>query len=95
MGLIGGETHAHQGLLAPWIAMWAVNIMLASAGLHLALRMGRESATGRGADFEEVLAAVVNRFRRGTRWFPTPLIQSRRGSISATMNRSGSTQQLN
>ncbi len=58
VGLIGGETLADKGYLPPWLAMWAANIMLALIGLVLAARMGRESATSRGGDLGEMMAAL-------------------------------------
>ncbi len=58
VGLIGGETLANKGYLPPWVAMWAANIVLASLGLVLAIRMGRESATTRGSDWGDRLMAL-------------------------------------
>jgi hypothetical protein len=58
VGLIGGETLADKGLLPPWVAMWAANIILLLLGLGLASQMGRESATSRGGDFREFLTAA-------------------------------------
>jgi lipopolysaccharide export system permease protein len=58
VGLIGGEALADKAYLPPWLAMWAVNILLLVAGLILAARMGRESATSRGGDFGELLITV-------------------------------------
>ena len=55
VGLIGGETLADKAYLPPWLAMWAANIILASFGVVLATRMGRESATSRGGDFGEMM----------------------------------------
>lgn len=58
VGLIGGETLANKAYMAPWLAMWAANIVLLIAGLALAARMGRESSTTRGGDFGELVAAA-------------------------------------
>jgi len=58
VGLIGGEALADKGYLPPWLAMWAANIVLSMAGLVLAARMGRESATTRGGDWAELLATA-------------------------------------
>jgi lipopolysaccharide export system permease protein len=58
VGLIGGETLADKGYLPPWLAMWAINIVLLLAGLALAARMGREANTARGGDFSELLLTV-------------------------------------
>jgi lipopolysaccharide export system permease protein len=59
VGLIGGETLANKGYLPPWVAMWAANILLAFAGLFLAMRMGRESATVRGGELEDALGRLL------------------------------------
>jgi lipopolysaccharide export system permease protein len=58
VGLIGGETLANKAIIAPWLAMWGANIILAILGLALAARMGRESATSRGGDFGELLTTL-------------------------------------
>ena len=58
VGLIGGETLANKAYMAPWLAMWAANIVLLIAGLVLAARMGRESSTTRGGDFGELMASA-------------------------------------
>jgi lipopolysaccharide export system permease protein len=58
VGLIGGESLANKGYLPPWLAMWAVNILLLVVGLALAARMGRETSTARGGDFGELLATA-------------------------------------
>ena len=62
VGLIGGETLADKGLLPPWLAMWAANLILLVIGVVLASQMGRESSTARGGDFRELLAAARARF---------------------------------
>jgi hypothetical protein len=61
VGLIGGETLADKGLLPPWVAMWAANIILLIVGLILASQMGREASTARGGDFRELLATALAR----------------------------------
>ena len=58
VGLIGGESLANKGIVAPWLAMWGVNILLLAVGLLLAARMGRESSTARGGDFGELVATM-------------------------------------
>jgi lipopolysaccharide export system permease protein len=54
VGLIGGESLADRGLLTPFWAMWAANVIFAVVGLFLLARMGREGATSRGGDFGEL-----------------------------------------
>jgi lipopolysaccharide export system permease protein len=61
VGLIGGETLADKDYVPPWIAMWAMNIILLIIGLTLAARMGRESSTQRGGDLGEMMATLRTR----------------------------------
>jgi lipopolysaccharide export system permease protein len=61
VGLIGGETLADKGLLPPWVAMWAANILLLLMGLFLASQMGREPSSSRGGDFAELWATARSR----------------------------------
>ena len=44
--------------VAPWLAMWGVNILLLAVGLLLAAGMGRESSTARGGDFGELMVTT-------------------------------------
>ena len=57
VGLTAGESLADRGLLSPWLAMWAPNIVLTVLGLIGLLRVSRESGSTRGGDFQEVLDA--------------------------------------
>jgi lipopolysaccharide export system permease protein len=77
VGLIGGETLANKAYIPPWLAMWAVNILLLLAGLILASRMGRESSTARGGDFAELLLMTRTRFFGWLRSFGVPLERRR------------------
>ncbi len=52
--LIAGESMADDGVLPPWVAMWAANLVFTFVGLILFARMGRESSTARGGDWDEV-----------------------------------------
>jgi lipopolysaccharide export system permease protein len=56
--LIAGEELSNRGMLPPWIAMWAANVLFTAVGLPLALRMGSESGTARGGGFAEVLERI-------------------------------------
>jgi lipopolysaccharide export system permease protein len=58
IGLIAGESLADRGIMTPFWAMWAANIILTLVGLFLLARMGRESATSRGGDITELLETV-------------------------------------
>ena len=77
VGLIGGETLADKGLLPPWVAMWAANIILLIVGLGLASQMGRESTTSRGGDFRELLEATRARIFGWLRQFGIPVERRR------------------
>jgi lipopolysaccharide export system permease protein len=52
--LIAGESIADDGYVAPWLAMWAANIVFSVVGVILFLRMGREGSTARGGDLDDV-----------------------------------------
>jgi lipopolysaccharide export system permease protein len=61
IGLIAGESLADRGIMSPFWAMWATNIILTLVGLVLLARMGRETATTRGGDFGD-LVQTLRRF---------------------------------
>jgi lipopolysaccharide export system permease protein len=68
--LIAGESMADDGVLPPWVAMWAANLLFTVVGLFLFARMGRESSTARGGDWDEVkdrIRAWVASFRPSVR----------------------------
>jgi len=66
-GLIGGEELGNDGVLPPWLAMWAANMVFTLFGLGLLARMGHETATNRGGGiWDEVswrLGLVFDRLR--------------------------------
>jgi lipopolysaccharide export system permease protein len=55
IGLIGGEELADRGILSPFWAMWATNVLFTIVGLFLLVRMGKEGATARGGDLGEMV----------------------------------------
>ena len=55
VGLIGGESLANKGLMPPFWAMWGTNVIMTLMGVVLLLRMGHESASGRGGGLREWL----------------------------------------
>ncbi len=61
IGLIAGESLADRGIMTPFWAMWATNIILTLVGLVLLARMGRETGTTRGGDIGD-LVATLRRF---------------------------------
>ena len=64
VGLTAGESLADRGLISPWLAMWAPNIILTLLGLIGLVRVSRESGSTRGGDFQEVIDAIRHIFRR-------------------------------
>ena len=61
---------ADRGLVSPWLAMWAPNIILTILGLIGLVRLSRESGSTRGGDFQEVLDSIrhlLRGLRRGRR----------------------------
>ena len=68
VGLTAGESLADRGLVSPWLAMWAPNIVLTILGLIGLVRLSRESGSTRGGDFQEVLDSIRHLLRRLRRW---------------------------
>lgn len=64
IGLTAGESLADRGLVSPWEAMWAPNIVLTVLGIIGLFRVSRESGSTRGGDFQEILDGVRHLFRR-------------------------------
>ena len=64
VGLTAGESLADRGLVTPWAAMWAPNIVLTIVGVLGIVRVGRESGSTRGGDFQEVLDAIRHLWHR-------------------------------
>jgi lipopolysaccharide export system permease protein len=64
VGLTAGESLADRGLIAPWVSMWAPNIVLTILGVIGLVRVSRESGSTRGGDFQEVLDSIRHLFRR-------------------------------
>ena len=64
VGLTAGESLADRGLVSPWLAMWAPNIILTILGVIGLVRVNRESGSTRGGDFQEVIDSIRDIFRR-------------------------------
>jgi lipopolysaccharide export system permease protein len=62
IGLIGGESLANKGIISPFWAMWADNIIFSVVGLLLMTRMGHEGVTSRGGGLGEWFDSVRMRF---------------------------------
>ena len=58
IGLIAGESLGDRGILSPFMAMWAANILFTAIGAVLLSRMGKEGATSRGGDTGEMIDAM-------------------------------------
>ena len=71
--LIAGESMADDGVLPPWVAMWAANAAFTLVGVVLYARMGREGSTARGGDLDEVKERI-----RG--WFASLRPSARRAA---------------
>ena len=63
-GLTAGESLADRGLVLPWQAMWAPNIVLTVLGLIGLVRVSRESGSTRGGDFREMIEGLAHLIRR-------------------------------
>jgi len=67
VGLTAGESLSDRGFVAPWLSMWAPNIILTFFGVIGLIRVSRESGSTRGGDFQEVLDGlrhIVRRWRK-------------------------------
>jgi lipopolysaccharide export system permease protein len=64
VGLIGGESLANSGLIAPVWAMWGDNVLLLLIGLVLTTRMNRVVGATRGGDWSELRATLRQAARR-------------------------------
>lgn len=62
-GLIGGENLADRGVVPPFWAMWAPNLIFGAFALLLVRRMGRETASMRGGGWDDLVHAVKVRLR--------------------------------
>ncbi|HYW50543.1 MAG TPA: LptF/LptG family permease, partial [Gemmatimonadaceae bacterium] len=78
--LIAGESMADDGVLPPWLAMWAANVAFTAAGAVLYARMGREGSTARGGDLDE----VKDRIRA---WFASLRPSARRAAAMPVTDR--------
>ena len=54
VGLTAGESLGDLGRMAPWIPMWAPNIILSTAGILGMLVVARHTGTARGGDFADL-----------------------------------------
>lgn len=64
VGLIAGEGLGNKGIVPPWQAMWAPDIIFAIVGLLWLLRINKESGSTRGGDLAELWETLTGRFRR-------------------------------
>ena len=66
VGLIGGESLADAGRMAPAIAMWQTNAIFGTLGLFGMWRVGRERSSGRGGGWGDL-----------PRWLRRPALRRR------------------
>ena len=64
VGLIAGEGLGNKGIVPPWLAMWAPDLIFAVVAIFGLYRVGRESGSTRGGDLRELWESVLGRFRR-------------------------------
>lgn len=64
VGLTAGESLADRGHMAPWLAMWAPNIVLTVLGILGLFWVSRESGSTRGGDFHEMVEGLAHLVRR-------------------------------
>lgn len=64
VGLTAGESLSNNGIVSPFWAMWAGNIVFLFVGLILYARMGHEGGSSRGGDLREFLYALRLRVNR-------------------------------
>ncbi len=64
VGLIAGEGLGNKGIVPPWLAMWAPDLIFAVLAVFGLYRVGRESGSTRGGDLGELWESIRGRFRR-------------------------------
>lgn len=64
VGLIAGEGLGNKGIVPPWFAMWAPDLIFGVAAIFGLYRVGRESGSTRGGDLRELWDSILARFRR-------------------------------
>ena len=80
VGLIAGESLARRGMVPPVVSMWIANLVFGTLALILLARMGRETGTSRGGDFNEMVDTIrqklLRRPGRSGRRVVTPSVKS-------------------
>ncbi len=64
VGLIAGEGLGNKDIVAPWLAMWAPNLIFAALAVVGIVRVSKESGSTRGGDLAELWETLTSRFRR-------------------------------
>jgi lipopolysaccharide export system permease protein len=67
MSLIGGESLGDRGVIHPVWGPWAPNLLFGAISLWALSRIGRETATSRGGDWDDLWLTIRNFFRRSNR----------------------------
>jgi len=64
VGLIAGEGLGNKGMVPPWVAMWAPDLIFTMVAIFGLYRVARESGSTRGGDLGELWESLIGRFRR-------------------------------
>ncbi len=67
MSLIGGESLGNKGTIPPFLGPWAPNFFFGAIGIVAVMRIGRETATSRGGDWDDMRRTVLSLFSRRSR----------------------------
>jgi hypothetical protein len=59
ISLIGGESLGDDGLIAPFVGPWAPNLAFGLLALWGLSRIGRETSTTRGGDWDDLWRTTV------------------------------------
>jgi lipopolysaccharide export system permease protein len=60
MSLIGGESLGDRGIIRPFWGPWAPNLLFGALAVWALSRIGRETATSRGGDWDDLLLSIRN-----------------------------------
>jgi lipopolysaccharide export system permease protein len=64
MSLIGGESLGDKGTIPPFLGPWAPNLFFGLIGLVAVMRIGRETASARGGDWDDMRRTILSLFNK-------------------------------
>ncbi|MEO5510337.1 MAG: LptF/LptG family permease [Longimicrobiales bacterium] len=67
MSLIGGESLGDKGTIPPFLGPWAPNFFFGLIGLLAVMRIGRETASARGGDWDDMRRTILSLFKKPLR----------------------------